>query len=174
MGYVRKKTLKTEVEDLRDEIDHLKGTKKEKEAFNMPRRWKRLFRASKKKSNENKILFLMLKRNGRIEGPILAPYSDNVFIYKYKPYEIDPRAVWEWGKFKVYLFKEVDRRPISNLNLKEIKKRGDLTDSDEILIKAVMRAVTGGQKKPFNAKVLIVIIIIVVIIAAFFMTKGAP
>jgi len=165
--------VRKEIEELKEEIEELKRKNgKKKQEFKLPGGWKRTFKASKKKQNVNKILFMLYKENGKIIGPKLVPYHDNVVVHNYKAYEVDPRAMWDWGKYKAYAFKETDRRPISNLDLKKIKERGDLTDSDEILIKAVMRAVEGGRKKPLDMKVLFVIGAIVVGIIVFMMSRG--
>lgn len=171
-----KMSLKEQVESLNKQVGALKKGENNSDSdkgFKLPRKVRSVLKKSKKKLNNNKLLFFYFKKNGRLEGPTLVPYSDNVLVYNYKAYEVDPRAVWDWGKYKAYAYKEIDRRPISNLNLKEIKRRGDLTDSDEILIKAVMRAVSSGVKKQANLKVLIIIAVVVTLIAAFFMFKPA-
>ena len=90
------------------------------------------------------------------------------------PYEFDPRAVWIWWikkkPYKVVIIKEIDRRPVSNLDLDEIKQRGDATDSDEFLIKTALRAIQKEQVKQAAKWVLILIgIAIVGAVIYFFM-----
>ena len=141
-------------------------------AWKMPGKWKRTFKKSNRKSSLSKLLFVYMRKNGKIEQPKLLKYSDDVVVYNYKAYYVDPRAVWDWGKYKVYFYKEMDRRPVSNLNYKLIKERGDLTDGDEILIKATMKAIQDGFKKPMNKAVLIMVVIAVVVLVAYMFTKG--
>ncbi len=94
-------------------------------------------------------------------------------IIKSKPYEVDPRAFFMFGKTRCMIFKEIDRRPVSNLDYDEIIARGDSTHSDEFLIKASMRAFVGGIKKPLDKKAIVVIGLIVVGAIIFFMSQGS-
>ena len=59
--------------------------------------------------------------------------------------------------------REIDRRPVSNLDWDEVKARGDSTDSDEILVKMVTKAVMEKAKTQINRGVIIVIGIIIAI-----------
>jgi hypothetical protein len=75
---------------------------------------------------------------------------------------------------KVLIIKEIDRRPVSNLDLDEIRRRGDATDSDEFLIKAALRAQTATAKKPISIWVWIILGIIVVGLLIFFFMNKSP
>jgi len=75
---------------------------------------------------------------------------------------------------KVLIIKEIDRRPVSNLDLDEIRKRGDATDSDEFLIKAALRAQTAVARKPVSIWVWIIAGIIVVGLLIFFFMSKTP
>ena len=90
--------------------------------------------------------------------------------------EVDPRAMWNWKvgmkNHKVLIIKEIDRRPVSNLDLDEVRKRGDATDSDEFLIKAAIRAQTAATAKPISKWVWIIIGIAVVAVLIFFFMQG--
>jgi hypothetical protein len=166
--------INEKIRKLQEELEAVKRDqpKKEKE-MGIPSKWKRAARKGTKSKNYDKILFVYMRRNGKVDTPKLIPYKDNVVVYNWKAYDIDPRAVWEWGKWKWYFYKEMDRRPVSNLNYKVIKDRGDLTDGDEILIKATMRAVAEGIKKKAASWVLILVgVIIVGIIIALVATGG--
>jgi len=126
---------------------------------------------------QDHILVLFYTITGDILGPQLYPIFDgNMVFIKSKPYEVDPRAVWRLGKYKCTSIREIDRRPISNLDLDEIKKRGDATDSDEFLIKAAMRAYTSGAsalKKSTNWWILLVIGAAIVAFIIFLFSSGA-
>ena len=167
--------MKDKIDNLEEQVGVLKQQKEVPEPeFKMPGKWARTLKKSKKKQGQNKLLFLYMRKNGKIEPPKLVVYTDDVVVYNYKAYHVDPRAVWDWGKYKVYFYKEMDRRPVSNLNYKLIQERGDLTDGDEILIKATMRAIQDGSKKPFNKAALVVVGIIVLVFLAYLFTANGP
>ena len=151
--------------------DTRKFLKKKKNRFRWPMKWKKVFKSSKKKRNQILVWFLNIK--GEIEPPKLYPiYSSNMIIIQNRPYEVHPRSFWRMGKYTCQIIKGIDRRPVSNLDYDEIRKRGDSTDSDEFLIKAAMQALVGGsKKKPIDKKVIIIIGIIVVAALIFFMSR---
>lgn len=113
-----------------------------------------------------------------------------MIVWKNKPYEFDPRAVWTIqgmrGNPQAYLIKEIDRRPVrnkygklvyrdsavSNLDIDEIRARGDSTESDEFLIKAALRAQTSTMKKNINKAAIIIIGIIIVGGIIWFLSSG--
>jgi len=152
-------------------------TEKKKKPFNFPRNWKAAATKSSKKRDTVMIMYLNIK--GEIEQPLVVPiYSGNMVIIRNKIHEVDPRAMWNFKvgmkTHKVLIVKEIDRRPVSNLDLDEIRRRGDATDSDEFLIKAALRAQTATTAKPINKWVWIIIGIAVVgLLIFFFMQKGA-
>ncbi len=154
---------------------YLKDTKsflkQKKNVFKWPVKWKQTFKLSRNKRNQILVLFLNIK--GEIEPPRLYPiYFSNMVIIKNRPYQVDPRSFWRLGKYTLQIIKGIDRRPVSNLDYNEIRKRGDSTDSDEFLIKAAMQAVMGSaKKKPIDKKILIVIAIIVIAAIVFFMSQ---
>ncbi|KKK62233.1 hypothetical protein LCGC14_3006370 [marine sediment metagenome] len=153
-------------------IKHTKDfLKKKKNKFKWPSKWKRLFKSSRKKRNQILVWFLNIK--GEIEPPKLYPiYSSNMVIIKSRPYEIDPRSFWRMGKYICQIIKGIDRRPVSNLDYNEIKKRGDSTDSDEFLIKAALQAIVGvPHKKPVDKKTMIIIGVIVLAAIVFFLSQ---
>jgi len=99
-------------------------------------------------------------------------------IIRNKIHEVDPRAMWSLKlgakTHKVLIIKEIDRRPVSNLDIDEIKRRGDATDSDEFLIKAALRAQTAVAKKPIPIWVWIILAIAAVgLIAFLLLNKGS-
>lgn len=155
-----------------EKIKHTKKFMKKKRKFKFPFKWTRVMKLANKKSKQ--ILVWYFNRKGTIEPPKLHPlYASDMIIIRNKPYEVDPRAFWRLGKNQCLCIKEIDRRPISNLDYAEIKLRGDSTDSDEFIIKAAMQAVIGGVKKKvaMNKTVLIVLGIIAVAVVVFFMAK---
>ena len=152
-----------------------KETDKSKKLWKIPMGWKSKARQSEKKRDTVLVFFLNIK--GEFEPPIILPiYGGNMIIFRNKIYEVDPRAMWTMRvgmkMYKLLIIKEIDRRPVSNLDLDEIRKRGDATDSDEFLIKAALRAQTAQTAKPFNKTLLIIIGLIVLGLVIFFFWKG--
>ena len=156
------------------------GTKiKETEAFLNTKKkqfkWPWAKRTEMKDSlkKQDQILVFFISITNELLGPKLYPiYSSNMIIIKNSPYELDPRAILRFGNFKCIIIKEIDRRPVSNLDLDEIKRRGDSTASDEFLIKAAMRAITTTPtKKEMNKWVIAIIGIIILGALMFFFTR---
>lgn len=163
-------------------------TEKEKKPFKWPFQWKRKFRGTRSKKNNEKVLVIFLNKKNQVESPKYMPIFDgNMVVWRNKPYEFDPRAVWTMqgmkGNPQVYLIKEIDRRPVknkfgqkvyvdaavSNMDIEEIRERGDSTESDEFLIKAALKAQTSTAKKNFNIVMLVIIGLIVLGVAAWFL-----
>ena len=152
-----------------------KDTKKKQKTFKWPGAWKSKANQASKKKDFIMIWYLNIK--GEIETPLVVPiYSGNMVIIKNKIHEVDPRAMWNWKvgmkSHKVLIIKEIDRRPVSNLDLDEVRKRGDATDSDEFLIKAAIRAQTAATSKPISKWVWIIVGIAVVGLLIFFFMQG--
>ena len=170
-------------EQSRETQDNTKG-------FNFPTKWRSAFRKSNRKLNDEKILVFFLNKKNEIENPKFMPIFDgNMIIWNNKPYEFDPRAVWSVkgmkGNPKAYLIKEIDRRPVrnkfgdivykdsavSNMDLAEVRARGDSTESDVFLIKAALKAQTTQTKKEMNWIIIAVIAIIAIGGIIWFLTS---
>ena len=168
----------------------IKTTKEEKK-FKFPFKWRWKFNQTSKKANDDKILVIFLNKKGEIENPRFMPIFDgNMIVWKNKPYEFDPRATWLVKGMKknpkAYLIKEIDRRPVrnkydklvyadasvSNLDLDEVRVRGDSTESDEFLIKAALKAQTWRSQGTVNKAALVVIAIIIIGGIIWFMSSS--
>ena len=177
-------SLAEQVRDQERKLKHLKRdleTTKRTKQFKWPGKWKRKFKQStKKKMNEMMLVFYLNKKN-EMEMPKFMPiYDGNMIIWKHKPYEFDPRAVWRVKGMKktpqAYLIKEIDRRPVmnkngkyiygdaavTNMDIEEVRARGDSTESDAFLIKAALNAKIKEGKKAANVAVIVVIGLLVV------------
>ena len=155
-----------------DKIKHTQEFMKKQKKFKFPFKWRKVIKLANKKGKQ--ILVWYFNRKGTIEPPKLHPlYASDMIIIRNKPHEVDPRAFWRLGKNQCLCIKEIDRRPISNLDYSEIKLRGDSTDSDEFIIKAAMQAVLGGLKKKvaLNKGLLIVLGIIALAVVVFFVSR---
>jgi hypothetical protein len=73
--------------------------------------------------------------------------------------------------YKFLIVKEIDRRPVSNLDLDEIRRRGDATDSDEFLIKMALRAQQTQTVKSMSKWAAILIGIGILGVLIFFFTR---
>lgn len=177
---VNPKTIKEQLEELKekDELrDRREKTLREQEQWNFPKKWNKGFRKSTGKFADDKILVIVLNQKQELEPPVLVPiFSGNIIIYKNKAYDFDPRAVltikYKKKIVRVVLIRTIDRRPFCNLDWGEVRARGDGTDSDEILLKMVTKAMIEKQKKPFNKGIIVVIVIAVIIGIIFFLWKG--
>ena len=166
-------------------------TERKKKEFKWPFKWKSKFSAAKRKRFSDMMLVIFLNKKNELEPPKFMPIFDgNMIVWKNKPYEFDPRAVWRVkgmkGTPQAYLIKEIDRRPVrnhqgrvvytdaavSNMDLDDIRMRGDSTESDEFLIKAALKAQTSQVKKNVNMAVIIVVGLIVVGAGIYFLMGG--
>jgi len=146
-------------------------TKKAERPFRFPGKFQRVMKKSLKVPN--KLLVFYLNKFGKMELPKLLPILDgDMVVVHEKPYEVNPKAIWRMGKYNIYLIREIDRRPVSNEDYDEVKKRGDCTDSDVFLIKASQRAIQKQAKKELGKGMLIVIGLVIVGIVIFFFAKG--
>jgi len=165
-------------------------TEEKKKGFNWPWKWRRKFNSAKKKQYNEMMLVLFLNKKNELEPPKFMPIFDgNMIIWRNKPYEFDPRAIWTIkgmkGNPRAYIIKEIDRRPVrnkygklvyadaavSNMDVDEIEARGDSTSSDEFLIKAALKAQTAQVNKKALGIVGIVLIVVVIGVALYFLLK---
>jgi hypothetical protein len=174
-GTEDRRGIRSELDALKEEIRIGKmkdETEKEKKKLKFPRSWISNMKKSNKKINLDKVLVWYLNIKGEMEHPVLLPlYSGNIVIHRDKAYEFDPRSLWtitiKKAIVKCLLIREIDRRPVSNLDWDEVKKRGDATDSDEILIKVVTKAIIEKQKKAVTKGAIIAVVVIIVAVIIF-------
>lgn len=149
-----------------------KETNKISKKWNWPMTWKGKMNKSSGPNAREKVVVFYLNIKGEIEQPMIVPlYGGNMVIIRNKVYEVDPRAFWitkiGFKTYKILIIKEIDRRPVSNLDYSEIKSRGDATDSDEFLIKAALRAQTQQVAKPINKWVIIIVVLLILGVVGF-------
>jgi len=190
--------LEDELRELKRNNESAKQTK----AFKFPFKWNWRFTQAKKRANLEKVLIMFLNKKNEIEMPTFVPiYSGNIVIYRNKAYEFDPRGIWRLKGVKgypsVYLIREIDRRPltnpvtkkyvrdvegrvvygkdaaVSNMDIDDVRERGDSTESDEFLIKAALKAYTATKtNKPVNWLIIGVVVVIVIVAAVFLMRSN--
>lgn len=181
---IQQNTLAQKIANAERELDLVrkqKQTLQEEKEFKFPFKWKRKLGATKRKANFGKILVIYLNKQGDIEVPVFLPIFDgNMVIYRNKPYEFDPAALWTIRGFKgspkVLVIKETDRKPVrndkgrvvyrgaevNNKDLEEIRKRGDSTEHDEFLLKFLLRATSSSAQKKINVGLMILIGVVVI------------
>lgn len=201
MAYIQqKKTTTTEhrglslaerVRDLEKKkilAERSEETARETKQFRYPFKWRLKFNKAGRKVMSEKMLVLFLNKKNEIEPPKFMPIFDgNMIVWKNKPYEFDPRAIWRIKGIRknpqAYLIKEIDRRPVrnkygkvvyrdaavSNMDIDEIRERGDSTESDEFLIKAALKAQTTQAKKQANIAIMVILGIIVLGVVMYFL-----
>jgi len=168
------KTLVKQVIKEEHDIDTIKReTELTKKPWPFPYKWKSAANRAVKLRDIVAVLFLNIK--GEIEQPMLLPNYGNMVLLRNKIYEVDPRAFWTYRQgvkmYKFLIVKEIDRRPVSNLDLDEIRRRGDATDSDEFLIKMALRAQTTQSVKQANKWIVVIIGIVILGALIYFFTK---
>lgn len=174
-------------------------TEQKTKFFKFPRKWTRKFSQAKRKNKAEMVLVLFFNKKNEIEPPKFMPIFDgNLIIWKNKPYEFDPRAIWRIrgmkGTPQAYCIREIDRRPIknydgtykrdkegriiygsdaavSNMDIEEVRARGDSTESDEFLIKAALRAQTVQTKKNVNIAIIVIVAILAIGGLIWFLTS---
>jgi hypothetical protein len=151
-----------------------KDTAKKQRVWKWPYTWKSKIKKASK--NRDAVLVMYFTIKGELETFIVPIYGGNMVIIRNKVYEFDPRAIWTtkigFKFYKILAIKEIDRRPISNLDLDEVRKRGDSTDSDEFLIKAALKAQVQTAAKAVGRGLIILIAVIVIGgLLVFFFTR---
>jgi len=170
--------LLSKLVDEKDNKEKRNTTKRTKKKWKFPSKWKMAAKKSSKRRDAVLIFYLNVK--GELEQPLVVPiYSGNMIIIRNKVYEVDPRSFWTikigFKTYKLLIIKEIDRRPVSNLDWDDIRRRGDATDSDEFLIKAALKAQVTQTAKQVSKGIIFFILAAVVIggIILFITSSGS-
>ena len=153
---------------IKETNEHLKKQKK----WKWP--WKVRQEMDKSLKIKDQILVFYLNVKNELESPRLYPiYGGSMIIIRNKPYLLDPLSVISFGKYKCMIIREIDRKPVSNRDYREVKARGDSTESDELLIKATLKAMIGPPKPAMNKNMIIIVVVILAIVGGliWFMNK---
>ncbi len=134
-----------------------------------------------------KILSKLMKKNRKKSGYVVVQYltanydikftlckivSGNLVVIENKVHQLDPDKIWRSGKDSFYILREIDRHPVSNDDYQEVKARGDDTDADVPLIKAVLGAIQKNKvssETNKNTMLIIGVIAAVIIVGAIIM-----
>lgn len=137
--------------------------------------FKRKAMSASKKSDSVFVIFLT--RKNEIQTFITPIYVNNAIIIKEQVYIFDPRAAFSmrvgFKMYKCYVIKEIDRFPISNLDLDEVRASGDSTEHDAYLIRTAIRAHVDSIKKPsVNPKLIWLIGIVIALAVGAYLLFG--
>lgn len=144
------------IEDRLESVEE--KTKKKK--FKLPFRARRLMKMERKKPNH--VLVQYLTRKYQIRFMLQPVVSGDIVVIDNKPHTLNPKTTWRFGKSLWYIIREIDRKPVSNLDYNKVKRRGDDTEADAPLIKAVLGAIQ--KKSPLQKKGMVIALIIMVVI----------
>jgi len=125
-----------------------------KKKFKLPFKTKNIMKQSVKKSDH--VLVLYLTQKYTMDFKLCKVVSGDIVVINNKAHKLNPKKIWRYKKFTVYIIREIDREPVSNEDIDEIKDNGNSTSNDVVLIKAVLGA-TQKEKKIESKNVLIAI-----------------
>lgn len=159
------------IQRLKKEIIVLKGRdKKTKKKFKMPKKLKALLKKRKKKPDYVVVQYLTMDYEVRFK--LCKIVSGNLVVVENKVHKLDSSKIWRLGKQSYYILREIDRNPVSNSDYQEVKNRGDDTDADVPLIKAVLGAVQkqkSSSETNKNTAIVVGVIAVVVVIVILVM-----
>jgi len=176
-------SIVNKIEELEQKLAELdpankKKVQKEKE-WRPPFKWQFNFIQSKRASNSDKILVMMFNKKNQIEAPKFMPIYGNIIVWKEKVYVYRAKAIWTMmvrGKPQVYVIKETDMEPISNISSEKLNKlmiaSGRGTVYHKLLLQAAVAAQTKKDTKQVNWLIAGAIILVVIGLLIWFFTKG--
>jgi len=150
------------IEEALSRLENREPQEAAQKKFRIPYKVRSLMKQSDKKKNHVLVQYLTMKQEVRF---MLQPIvSGNIIVVDHKVHMLNPRDIWRYGKHTWYIVREIDRKPVSNKDYNLVKKRGDDTENDVPLIKAVLGAVK--KQNPLEGKKGWIIAIILIIVAA--------
>lgn len=161
----------TKVQRLKKELIILKSRdKKTKKKTKTPRILKKLF--AKRAKKPGYVVVQYLTTNYDIRFKLCKIVSGDLVVIENKVHKLDPDKIWRLGKNAYYILREIDRHPVSNDDYQEVRNRGNDTDADVPLIKAVLGAVQKNKDSTENNKnvaVIVGVIAAVIVVAVLLM-----
>jgi len=135
-----------------------------------PKILKKLMKRKRKKNGYVVVQYLTV--NYEVKFMLSKVVSGNLVVVENKVHKLNPDKIWRLGKDSCYILREIDRHPVSNDDYEQIRERGDDTDGDVPLIKAVLGAVQKNKASTEmnkNGMVIAGVIAVVVVVAVLFM-----
>lgn len=160
------------IQRLKKELIILKSRdKKTIKKTKVPKLLKTLMKKRKKKAGYVVVQYLTV--NYEIKFKLCKIVSGDLVVVDNKVHKLNPDKIWRIGKDSCYILREIDRHPVSNEDYNEVKDRGDDTDADVPLIKAVLGAVQKNktpEETNKNVMIAIGVIAAIVVLAILFMS----
>ena len=159
------------IQRLKKELIILKSQdKKTRKKTKMPKLLQKLLKKRKKKPGY--VVVQYLTANYEIKFKLCKIISGNLVVVDNKVHKLNPDKIWRLNKDSCYILREIDRNPVSNDDYEQIRERGDDTDGDVPLIKAVLGAIQKNKSSEDtnkNTMVIIGVIAVVVVVAILLM-----
>jgi len=159
------------LEDLEKKFKELElEPKRKKKKYKLPLQANRTLKSVKKKPQY--IVTQYLGQDGKMRFKACPIVSGNIIVVNNKAHKINPEAIWRFGKQSWYIHREIDRRPVSNLDYSKVKESKNDTDSDVVLIKAVLGAIMKPKKEVKKGAIIWIVVIAVLAILGFIIFGG--
>lgn len=158
-----------ELEKRQAELEDIIASKNMK-PFKMPNRAKKAIKDGTKLPDS--IVTQYLTQKGEVRFRICKIVSGNIIVINNKAHELDPECLWRMGKQMWYIHREIDRKPVSNKDYEKLKEQGRDTESDVVLIKAVLGAINKPKQEIKKGWIIFAIIALVVGLVAYMFLKG--
>jgi len=114
-----------------------------------------------------------LTQKGEIRFKTQRIVSGNIIVVNNKAHKLNPKYLWKFGKKYWYIHREIDRRPVSNEDYEEVKNSHNDTDSDVVLIKAVLGAMQKPKKEIKSKWIVWIVFGIIAAVVLFVLFGGA-
>ena len=144
--------------------------KEQKKKFKFLSIIKKLGKKCDKKEDFILVQYLTIKQ--QVDFKLCKIVGGDVVVINNKAHEIDPKAVWRHKNELWYIIREIDRKPVSNLDYDNVEKRNDGTSADVPLIKAILGAINKSNDTPMSKNVILWIIGGLVLAAVAFTFMG--
>jgi len=148
------------LENLDERIKKVEKTVSKRKKFKLPSRARRLMKQEQKK--DGYVLIQYLTKKYQVRWLLMKVIGGDTVVIRNKAHQINPKAVYRYKKYAWYIIREIDRKPVSNLDYNKVKKRKDDTDADVTLIKAVLGAIQ--KKSPLASKNAMIVIGIIAVV----------
>jgi len=159
--------IENELKELRTQVD---ANPKKKKEYKLPWKTRSLLKQGPK--NPDKVVVMYLTQKYEVRWYLSKIISGNLIIINNKVHVLNPKCLFRFGKNSFYVFREIDRKPVSNLDYNKVKKRQDDTDSDVPLIKAVLGAIAKKEGLKVSKNIWIILAILAVVGVALFIFFG--
>ena len=154
----------SKIQRLKREVIFLRSQdRKTRKGKKSPRKLVKLLKRKKKKPGYVVVQYLTADYD--IKFKLCKIVSGDLVVVENKVHKLNPTKIWRLGKDSVYILREIDRQPVSNEDYEEVRERGDDTDADVPLIKAVLGAVQKSEGFGAPSKNVMIIIAIVIAVA---------